>query len=138
MRTKVTVSLFLIAGLLMVSSLVFAHHTSAGLFSAKVDKTLKGTVQKWIYVNPHAALVMDVMNEAGATETWRIEFTSPGGLKSCCEITRLSFKAGDMITIVGHPYFNNIKTMDAMKVVFPNGKEVAVRSSAEPEYETGK
>ena len=138
MRSKVRVALLLIAGLLMVVGIAFAHHTSAGLFSAKVDKTLKGTVQKWIYVNPHAALVMDVMNEAGAMETWRIEFTSPGGLKSCCEITRLTFKAGDPITIVGHPYFNNIKTMDAMKIIFPNGKEVAVRSSAEPEYETGK
>src|SRR5437667_2422059 len=137
MRAKVNAALFVMAGLL-VSSVMFAHHTSAGLFSAKVDKTLKGTVQKWIYVNPHAALVIDITNEAGATETWRVEFTSPGGLKSCCDIGRLSFKAGETITIVGHPYFNNIKTMDAMKVIFPDGKEVAVRSSAEPEYETGK
>ena len=92
MRTKTRVALFLIAGLVSISSVVLGHHTSAGLFSAKVDKTLKGTVQKWIFVNPHAALVIDVKNEAGATETWRIEFTSPGGLKSCCEITRLTLR----------------------------------------------
>jgi hypothetical protein len=138
MRDKTKITRIIIAVLLMASTAMFAHHTSAGLFSVKVDKTLKGTVQKWIYVNPHAALVIDVKNDAGETETWRAEFTSPGGLKSCCDITRLTFKPGDPITIVGHPYFNNIKTMDAIKVIFPNGKEVAVRSSAEPEYETGK
>ena len=138
MRSKVKIALSVIAVLLVISSVMFAHHTSAGLFSVKVNKTLKGTVQKWLYVNPHAALVLDIKNEAGEVETWRAEFTSPGGLKSCCDITRVTFKPGDPITIVGHPYFNNIKTMDAMKVIFPSGKEVAVRSSAEPEYETPK
>ena len=135
MKGKASVALL---SLLVVSSVISAHHTSAGLFSAKVNKTLKGTVQKWLYVNPHAALVMDIKNDAGVIETWRVEFTSPGGLKSCCGITRTSFQPGEQVTVVGHPYVNNIKTMDAMQVTLANGKEFAVRSSAEPEYETGK
>ena len=117
---------------------LLAHHTSAGLFSTKVSKTLKGTVQRWLYVNPHAALVIEIKNENGVAETWRAEFTSPGGLKSCCEITRTTFKQGDNVTVYGHPYFNNIKTMDAVRVTDAGGKEYTVRSSAEPEYEKGK
>ena len=138
MVSQMRVALFAGGIILVASSVMFAHHTSAGLFSTKVDKTLKGTVQRWLYVNPHAALVIDIKNEAGVTETWRAEFTSPGGLKSCCEITRTSFKPGDQVTVQGHPYFNNIKTMDAIKVIMANGKELTVRSSAEPEYETAK
>ena len=124
--------------LLFVSIGTLAHHTSAGLFSTKVSKTLKGTVQRWRYVNPHAALVIEIKNENGVAETWRAEFTSPGGLKSCCEITRTTFKQGDTVTVYGHPYFNDIKTMDAVKVTDAGGKEYTVRSSAEPEYESGK
>src|SRR5687768_4850489 len=104
---------FMMIVLLAASAAAFGHHTSAGLFSTKVSKTLKGTVQKWLYVNPHAALVVDIKNDAGLVETWRAEFTSPGGLKSCCGISRTTFKAGDPVTVIGHPYFNNIKTMDA-------------------------
>jgi len=134
MKGKVLTAVLVTALLLVVTG--FAHHTSAGLFDSKVDKTLKGTVQKWLYVNPHAALVMDVKDASGNVETWRIEFTSPGGLKSCCGLLRTSFQAGDSVTIVGHPYFNNIKTMDAEKVILANGKELAVRNVAAPEYET--
>jgi hypothetical protein len=138
MASKVKIGSLVMAVALIATTVAFAHHTSAGLFSTKVTKTFKGTVQRWLYVNPHAALVFDIKNEAGVTETWRAEFTSPGGLKSCCEITRTSFKPGDQVTISGHPYFNDIKTMDAIRVTLPNGKEHAVRSSAEPEYETAK
>jgi hypothetical protein len=124
--------------LLSVSIGMLAHHTSAGLFSTKVSKSLEGTVQRWLYVNPHAALVVEIKNESGIAETWRAEFTSPGGLKSCCGISRMTFKQGDKVTVYGHPYFNNIKTIDAVKVTDGDGKEYTVRSSAEPEYETGK
>jgi hypothetical protein len=135
MKSKLKAVLCASVALLFVSGGTLAHHTSSGLFSVKVSKTLKGTVQRWLYVNPHAALVIDIKNEAGVTETWRAEFTSPGGLKSCCAIGRTTFKAGDQVTVYGHPYFNNIKTVDAVKVTDASGKEYTVRSSAQPEYE---
>jgi hypothetical protein len=136
MRTRNTTAGFLAIVFLATTALAFGHHTSAGLFSTKVDKTLKGTVQRWLYVNPHAALVIEIKNDAGVSETWRAEFTSPGGLKSCCEITRTTFKAGDQVTVYGHPYFKNIKTIDAIKVTDAQGKQYTVRNSAQPEYET--
>jgi len=136
MKDKLVVAVFVGMIILALSTAMFAHHTSAGLFDAKVDKTLKGTVQKWLYVNPHAALVIDIKDASGNVETWRVEFTSPGGLKSCCGLLRTSFQTGDSVTVIGHPYFNNIKTMDAEKVILANGKELAVRNVAAPEYET--
>jgi hypothetical protein len=123
---------------LAVTGLTFAHHTSAGLFNIKDQKTLKGTVQKWLFVNPHVAMVIDIKNEKGQAETWRAEFTSPNGLKSCCDLTRTSLKPGDQVTIFGHPYLNDIKALDAIKLTMPNGNELVVRNDAAPEYETGK
>ncbi|HYR82536.1 MAG TPA: DUF6152 family protein [Terriglobia bacterium] len=135
MKSKSLVAMLVTMVLLVVSSVMFAHHTSSGLFDSKVNKTLKGAVQKWLYVNPHAALVIEVKDAKGNAETWRVEFTSPNGLKACCSLSRTSLQAGDQVTVVGHPYFNNIKTMDAEKLTLPNGKELAVRNVAAPEYE---
>ncbi len=57
-----------------------AHHA----FSAEFDNTkpirLEGTVTKWEWINPHAWVNLDVVNEAGETEHWRIEGGAPNAL----------------------------------------------------------
>ncbi len=57
-----------------------AHHA----FSAEFDNTrpirLEGTVTKWEWINPHAWVNLDVVNEAGEIEHWRIEGGAPNAL----------------------------------------------------------
>ena len=127
MRRKVFVALFIAAGLLMVSGALFAHHSAAGLFSPEVERTISGTVKQFLFVNPHPAIVMDVKNEQGAVDTWRIQFPAPSGLSRRFGWDRNSIKPGDQIKIYGNPYSNNYKVMFPLIVTLPDGKQYKVR-----------
>lgn len=127
MRRTVFVALFVTVGIQMVSDVLFAHHSAAGLFSPDVETTISGTVKQWLFVNPHPAIVMDVKNNQGAVETWRIQFPAPAGLSQRFGWDRNSIKPGDQIKIHGNPYSNNYKVMFPLVVTLANGKEYKVR-----------
>jgi len=46
-----------------------AHHSPV-LFDRSIKKTLVGTVVEFVWVNPHASIQLDVVNDSGATERW--------------------------------------------------------------------
>ena len=130
MKNRVLAVCLVTAVLLVISRPVFAHHSAAGLFSRKDQRSISGTVRKWLFVNPHAALVMDIKNAAGDVETWRIQFLSPPQLGRMFGWNRKSIKPGDQITILGNPYVDGKKVMFPLRVTFANGKVYTVR---EPE-----
>ena len=49
----------------------FAHHNAVGLWDAKKSQTITGTVKEFLYVNPHAGIVVDVVTPDGKHEEWR-------------------------------------------------------------------
>ena len=54
-----------------------AHHNMTALFDFNDRVTLKGTLTKVDWRNPHAYLTLDVKNAAGAMESWSAEGPSP-------------------------------------------------------------
>jgi hypothetical protein len=54
-----------------------AHHNMTALFDFNDRVTLKGTLTKVDWRNPHAYLFVDVKNATGATESWSAEGPSP-------------------------------------------------------------
>jgi hypothetical protein len=85
---------------LAVGSLA-AHHSPV-LFDRSIKKTLVGTVVEFVWVNPHASIQLDVVNESGATERWGVEMGSPNSLvKNGWKSTIL--KPGDKVTVVVNP-----------------------------------
>jgi hypothetical protein len=85
---------------LAAGSLV-AHHSPV-LFDRSIKKTLVGTVVEFAWVNPHASIQLDVVNESGATERWGVEMGSPNSLvKNGWKSTIL--KPGDKVTVVVNP-----------------------------------
>ena len=127
MRNNVSVLSFVAVVLLAVPGTLFAHHSAAGLFSPDVEKTISGTVKEFLFVNPHPAIVMDVKNEQGVLETWRIQFPAPAGLSRRFGWDRNSIKPGDQIKIHGNPYTNNYKVMFPLIVTLPDGKQYKLR-----------
>ena len=78
-----------------------AHHSPV-LFDRSIKKTLVGTVVEFVWVNPHASIQLDVVNESGATERWGVEMGSPNSLvKNGWKSTIL--KPGDKVTVVVNP-----------------------------------
>lgn len=99
MKRSLTVCIGIVVTL-AVGSLA-AHHSPV-LFDRSIKKTLVGTVVEFVWVNPHASIQLDVVNESGATERWGVEMGSPNSLvKNGWKSTIL--KPGDKVTVVVNP-----------------------------------
>src|SRR4030095_2220034 len=54
-----------------------AHHSFAAEYDAKKPVTLKGTVTKVAWVNPHGWIYIDVKQPSGKVANWAVEAGSP-------------------------------------------------------------
>jgi hypothetical protein len=96
MRNRLVVVLAVTVGLL-ISVPLFAHHGGASFLTDK-NVTLKGTVTKWIYANPHLLLMLDVKGENGEVAHWVLESQSPTVMYPS-GYRKDSFKPGDVVTV---------------------------------------
>ena len=88
------------AGLLVSAVPVLAHHSFAAEYDATKPVTLKGTVTKVEWMNPHARFYVDVKDEKGARTNWNLELASPNALVRR-GWTRKSLNVGDEVTVQG-------------------------------------
>ena len=121
MRAKM---LTVMAGGLMLAAVpMLAHHS----FSAEYDRaksiSLKGTVTKVEWMNPHARFYVDVKDDAGKVTNWEFELGSPNGLMRQ-GWTRNSLKPGDVITVNGSRAKDGSNLVNASNVAFEDGKRV--------------
>ena len=99
MRTRLTIAVVSIAGLLAAVPVV-AHHSFAAEYDADKPIKVTGTVTKIEWTNPHCFFYVDVKNEAGKTENWGFEMGNPNALLRL-GWTRNSLKQGDTVTVDG-------------------------------------
>jgi Family of unknown function (DUF6152) len=111
------------AALFLASAPVFAHHSFAAEFDVKQPVTLKGTVTKVEWTNPHVWIYMDVADAQGNVVHWQCENGAPNTLARM-GWTRNSLKAGDQVTVEGFRAKNDDKTANARQIVLPDGRKV--------------
>jgi hypothetical protein len=112
-----------ITALLLTGVPALAHHSFAAEFDVKQPVTLKGTVTKVEWTNPHVWIYMDVKDEQGNVEQWQCENGAPNALARM-GWTRNSLKAGDQITVEGFRAKNAEKTANARQITLPDGHKV--------------
>ena len=56
---------------------VLAHHSFAAEFDSSKTVTLKGTISKVDWVNPHIFVYVDVKDDGGKTTTWALQSLPP-------------------------------------------------------------
>jgi hypothetical protein len=81
--------------------LAFSHHSFASVFTTDGEEAIEvieGSVRVFKILNPHGALIVNVTNEAGATEGWLIEL-SPAAQLAREGWTDDSLSAGDAVTV---------------------------------------
>jgi hypothetical protein len=122
MRTRQIGIFAVIAGLLIASAPLFAHHGAASFDTTK-KVTLKGTVVEWFWANPHCFLRFDVKDENGQTVQWVVE-TQSGPNITPLGYTKQIFKPGDEVTVTLTPVRNGKPLGRLLTVVLPNGKKL--------------
>ena len=96
--------------LLMVSVPVLAHHGTAA-FDMESLTTVKGTVTKFEFMNPHALIYVDVTGNKGEIEHWIAEESSNNHL-SRSGWDKNTLKVGDQVTVAGHRARNGARVLE--------------------------
>jgi hypothetical protein len=122
---------FLVAGLALVAPTgALAHHSFAAEYDTKKPVTLKGTVSKVEWTNPHARFYIDVKDDGGTVTTWNLELASPNVLVRN-GWTRRSLNVGDQVTVEGSQAKDGSQMANARTVTLADGKKVFAGSAAE-------
>jgi hypothetical protein len=109
---------------------VRAHHAFEAEYDSDKVINISGTVTKLDWINPHAFVVVDSKDAAGAVHSFKIEMGPPyalvrGGWK------RDTLKIGDRVTVEGAAAAKNGKdeagSMQTTKMVLASGQKLPMR-----------
>ena len=126
MKTGLLAPLGLAIALFAASAPIRAHHGDADRYPPEVS-TITGTVVELLMTNPHAHIVLDVV-EGGKTVRWQAELGGPQQLVRAFGWTPSTMKKGLKVTLTGRklrsgaPYMN--LTERANIVLADTGKEI--------------
>ena len=115
---------FLAAGLgvLMAARQARAHHSTA-MYDMANPKTVRGTVKRFEWTNPHAFIFLEVKDEKGELVEWEIDMMSLNHLRSYGWV-RTTVKPGDVVAATGAPARNGAPSMIAGVVELPDGRKI--------------
>jgi len=122
---KATFPVF-IASLAMVTA-ASAHHAFSLEFDADQPITLRGTISRVEWINPHAWIHVDVVDENGEVATWRIEAGSPNTLVRR-GMTRESIPIGTEVVVFGYRHRNGSNAANGRDVTLPDGTKLFLSS----------
>src|SRR5215467_15455758 len=105
---------------LALASPVFAHHSFA-MYDHTRTLTLKGTVTKFQWTNPHAYLEIDVRDAKGAVKHYTLEGTSINMMQRIGWKSNM-IKYGDQVKAVVAPLLSGDPAGLLLEVTLPNGE----------------
>jgi hypothetical protein len=104
MNVRVPTPILSVAAAVLLSSVAIpasAHH-SAAAFDMSKQISLQGTVEKWLWANPHSWLYVRVEKADGSQEVWGFEGGSTGMLART-GWNAADMKPGDKVTVTAAP-----------------------------------
>ena len=122
------IGVFAAVAALVATVPVVAHHSFAAEYDANKPLTLKGTVTKVEWTNPHARFYVDVKDDSGQITNWNLELASPNVLVRN-GWTRKSLNVGDEVTVQGSAAKDGSKMANARAVTLADGRRVFAGSS---------
>jgi len=129
MKNNFLLASVLAAGVLLMSTAVFAHHGDAGRYDES-PFVITGTIVEIKLTNPHSILVFDVTDGDGKVVRWQAEMSGGQVLTRQFGWTKESPKIGDKITLTGRRVKNGSPYMSMAKraniIMADSGKEIYV------------
>ena len=105
-----------------------AHHSFAAEFDANQPVTLRGTVTRMEWINPHSWIHLAVKNPDGTVSNWMIEGGTPNTLTRR-GFTKDSLKQGTEITVEGYRAKNGALRANGADLILPDGRRLFLGSS---------
>jgi hypothetical protein len=113
-------------GLLVCRGPMFAHHAFDTEFDEKDRITLKGTLTKMEWVNPHAWIYISVKGPDGKLANWAIETAAPAALLRR-GVRKNDFRVGMQLTVDGYRAKTKTATAAGRIVRLMDGTELFLR-----------
>jgi hypothetical protein len=109
---------------------LLAHHGRGATYDMKNRVTLKGTVSKVEWRNPHVIIYMDVKDADGKVVTWGFENS---GVSTLAQegYNRNTLQVGQDITAIVNPAANGAPTAIVVKIILADGKEIMSRDNGQ-------
>jgi len=121
MTIKPLATLILVVCGCAIATPLFAHHSSSAYDMAHpVD--MKGVVTNMEWSNPHVFIYMNMKNDKGEVEEWRVEGNSPNMLFRAGWKKEM-IKAGDELSVNGAPARNGAKSLRLISLTLANGQK---------------
>ena len=133
MKNRIVAVWLAVAVLISVTSLM-AHHSPSAIFDMKKKITLKGSVTKVDWVNPHIVVYMDAKGDDGNVESWKFESNPPRWFTKV-GVTRADFAQaiGQTVTVEVVKAIDGSKYGYLQKIVFPNGNSLSLLEPGQTE-----
>jgi hypothetical protein len=124
--------LLAIAAVLSVSYQAVAHHAFSAEFDANSPVTLRGSVTKVEWINPHAWVHLSVLQEDGTAIDWMVEAGTPNTLLRA-GLNKNSLPIGSEIVVRGYQSKDRsckpACKANGRDLVFKDGRQVFMGSS---------
>jgi uncharacterized protein DUF6152 len=139
MRTKLFAVIGGAALLVAAATPVLAHHSFAAEFDSNKPVTIKGTVSKVEWTNPHSWIHIDVKAPDGKVETWAVEGGAPNALIRR-GWSKNSVPVGVEIIVEGFQAKDSSLRANGRDITFPDGKKLFIGSegTGAPEEKPGR
>jgi len=112
------------AGWLMIATSLAGHHSFAAEYDASKPVTVKGTVARIDWANPHIHFYLDVKDDAGAVTQIKFEGYPPNMLVRQGWKRDATLKVGDAITVSGWRGRLEPNIAAAREVTFADGRKL--------------
>ena len=109
-------------GVVITARAVHGHH-STSMYDMANPVTVRGTVKRFEWTNPHAFIFLEAKDDKGALVEWEIEMMSLNHLRSYGWV-RTTVKAGDIVAATGAPAKSGAPSMIAGVVELPDGRKI--------------
>jgi hypothetical protein len=115
-----------IAGTLFLAAApLWAHHAFAAEFDAAKPITLRGTVTRVEWINPHSWIHIDVKNPDGTVVNWMIEGGSPNALVRR-GVTKNLIPEGIEVVVDGYRAKDGTNRANGRNITLADGRKLAV------------
>ena len=108
-----------------------AHHSFAAEFDVNQPVSLKGTLTKLEWFNPHGWIYLDVINPDGTVTNWGVEAGAPNALTRR-GLRKTDFPIGSEVIVEGYRAKGGIPRANGKTVTFKDGRNFFLGASDDP------